>query len=55
MTMAAKPNPEQDKPVVIPLDPEAALRALLQVVPEPANGSKKAEGSKGAVRGIPNT
>jgi hypothetical protein len=29
--MAQKPNPENDEPVKIPLDPEVALRALLQV------------------------
>jgi len=37
MTMADKPKPEpkdRDEPVAIPLDPEAALSALLQVEPE---------------------
>lgn len=36
MTMAEKPKPEpkdRDEPVSIPLDPEVALRALLQVDP----------------------
>jgi hypothetical protein len=32
--MAAKPKPERDEPVKIPLDPETALRALLAVDPE---------------------
>lgn len=29
----ARPNPERDEKVVIPLDPETALRALLKVKP----------------------
>ena len=32
--MAAKPNPEMDERVVIPLDPELAIRALLAVDPK---------------------
>jgi hypothetical protein len=32
--MPAKPNPEKDERVKIPLDPETALRALLQVDPD---------------------
>ena len=32
--MPAKPNPDKDEPVQIPLDPEEALRALLAVKPE---------------------
>jgi hypothetical protein len=31
--MAAQPKPENDEPIAIPLDPEEALRALLQVKP----------------------
>ena len=31
--MAAKPNPEMDERVLIPLDPELAIRALLKVDP----------------------
>ncbi len=30
----AHPDPERDEPVVLPLDPEEALRALLQVKPD---------------------
>lgn len=30
----AKPNPERDEKVAIPLDPETALKALLQVDPD---------------------
>lgn len=29
--MPANPDPEKDKPVAIPLDPEEAIRALLKV------------------------
>lgn len=29
--MPAHPNPDKDEPVNIPLDPEEALRALMQV------------------------
>ena len=32
--MAAPPKPEKDEPVKVPLDPEAALRALLRVKPD---------------------
>lgn len=32
--MPAKPKPEKDDPVKIPLDPEEALRALLAVNPD---------------------
>ena len=32
--MPAQPKPEKDEPVKIPLDPEEALRALLQVKPD---------------------
>jgi hypothetical protein len=32
--MPAQPKPEKDEPVVIPLDPEEALRALLLVKPD---------------------
>lgn len=32
--MPAKPNPDKDEPVQIPLDPEEALRALLAVKPD---------------------
>jgi hypothetical protein len=32
--MPAQPKPEKDEPVRVPLDPEEALRALLQVKPE---------------------
>lgn len=32
--MPAHPDPEKDAPVRIPLPPEEALRALLQVEPE---------------------
>jgi hypothetical protein len=37
--MAAKPNPDRDERVKIPLDPKVALRALLAVDPddEPAD------------------
>lgn len=37
--MAAKPNPDMDERVSIPLDPETALRGLLKVDPdaEPAD------------------
>jgi hypothetical protein len=33
-SMAPKPNPEMDERVKIPLDPELAIRALLQVDPD---------------------
>lgn len=33
--MRAKLAKDRDEPVTIPLDPEATLRALLQVEPEP--------------------
>ncbi len=32
--MPAHPDSEKDEPVKVPLDPEEALRALLQVKPE---------------------
>jgi hypothetical protein len=32
--MPATPNPDMDERVAIPLDPETALRGLLQVQPE---------------------
>jgi hypothetical protein len=32
--MPAQPKEEKDEPVKIPLDPEEALRALLQVKPD---------------------
>ena len=43
--MAAKPNPEMDELISIPLDPELAIRALLKVDPdaEPADGSAPSE------------
>jgi hypothetical protein len=34
--MPAQPKPEKDEPVKVPLDPEEALRALLQVEPDEA-------------------
>ena len=34
--MAAKPNPNMDERVTIPLDPELAIRALLRVDPDAA-------------------
>jgi hypothetical protein len=42
--MAAKPNPEMDERVAIPLDPELAIRALLKVDPDakPADEAKRA-------------
>jgi len=47
--MAAKPNPEMDERVTIPLDPETALRQLMKVAPNdktqdsgaPSEGSKE--------------
>jgi hypothetical protein len=43
--MAAKPNPNMDRRVVIPLDPELAIRALLKVDPdaEPADDAAPSE------------
>ena len=40
--MAGKPNPDMDERVVIPLDLELAIRALLRVDPDapPANDEK---------------
>jgi hypothetical protein len=32
--MAPKPNPDLDERISIPLDPELAIRALLQVDPD---------------------
>ena len=32
--MPARPNEQKDEPVKMPLDPEEALRALLQVKPD---------------------
>jgi hypothetical protein len=32
--MAAKPNPDMDERITIPLDPELAIRALLKVDPD---------------------
>lgn len=42
--MAPKPNPNMDERAAIPLDPETAIRALLQVDPdsEPAPQAEKA-------------
>ena len=41
--MPAKPNPEMDERVSIPLDPELAIRALLKVDPdaEPAEDQQR--------------
>ena len=41
--MAAKPNPDMDERIAIPLDPELAIRALLRVDPdaEPADAQKR--------------
>lgn len=39
--MPAQPNPDKDEPVKLPLDPEEALRALLQVRPENEQVSTK--------------
>jgi hypothetical protein len=43
--MPGKPNPERDERVRLPLDPEAALRALLAVDPddEPAETGQDGE------------
>lgn len=47
--MPAKPNPDRDEPVKLPLDPETALRALLAVDPddepadEPADDDREQE------------
>jgi hypothetical protein len=40
--MAAKPNPDMDERIAIPLDPELAIRALLRVDPdaEPAEDAQ---------------
>jgi hypothetical protein len=40
--MPAKPNPDRDERVRLPLDPETALRALLAVDPddEPDDGDQ---------------
>lgn len=42
--MPGKPNPERDERLKLPLDPEAALRALLAVDPdgEPADDDQDA-------------
>lgn len=41
--MAAKPNPDLDERISIPLDPELAIRALLKVDPdaEPADEQRQ--------------
>jgi hypothetical protein len=46
--MPGKPNPDRDVHVKIPLDPETALRALLQVDPddEPADAQDRDEARK---------
>ena len=43
--MPAKPNPEMDERVAIPLDPELAIRTLLKVDPDapPADEDAKDE------------
>jgi signal transduction histidine kinase len=53
--MAAKPKHDPDERVAIPLDPETALRGLLQVRPDgpgyPLNGQEFAD--KHGVEGLP--
>jgi len=51
--MAAKPNPDMDERVKIPLDPETALRGLLEVRLDeyPLNGQEFAD--KHGVEGLP--
>lgn len=39
----ARPNPERDERVKLPLDPETALRALLQVDPDDEPDDEKPE------------
>ena len=46
--MAAKPNPDMDERIKIPLDPELAIRALLRVDPDapPADDKPRGQSSK---------
>jgi hypothetical protein len=46
--MPAKPNPDMDERVVIPLDPELAIHALLRVDPNapPADDKPREQPSK---------
>ena len=52
--MAAKPNPDMDERVAIPLDPETALRGFLEIRPDersyPLNGEEFA--AKHGVEGV---
>ncbi len=48
--MPAKPNPERDERVKIPLDPETALRALL-VADSDSGSSGRRLGRQGRQRG----
>jgi hypothetical protein len=45
----AKPNPDRDERLKLPLDPETALRALLAVDPEdePTGGKQEPEAATG--------
>jgi hypothetical protein len=49
--MPGKPNPERDKRVRIPLDPETALRALLAVNPDDEPADDDQDGSDDQERG----
>lgn len=49
MTMTekpTKPEPANQEPVVIPLDPEVALRALLHVVPTDTDNAETTDSPK---------
>jgi hypothetical protein len=49
--MAAKPNPEMDERVSIPLDPETALRELLKVAPDDPQSGQSADADPASADG----